>query len=255
MAMEMHDLYSPPMRPVDEARGAEAQLFGKKVFLRFTEPKNPKQAAGFDVPPRPNARNQKKHRSLLGFSHPEDNITPLLAVFTPMALIILISVVAKFMNLAALRDSSRWVAEVQARGLQFDLHTPVAFVLVAFGCFLFLQRYGSAIFPEATPAAKQPRKTNAAAFKTAGPPPPPLHARIRGVWYDLANFEHPGGPVALSLAKDRDATALFESHHYLIDHAKLMVILNKYKVKDEALQKELKTMSPKDDGGHYVWDK
>ena len=34
-----------------------------------------------------------------------------------------------------------------------------------------------------------------------------LYTRIRGVWYDLANFEHPGGPVALNLAKGRDSTA------------------------------------------------
>ena len=62
-----------------------------------------------------------------------------------------------------------------------------------------------------------------------------LHTRIRGVWYDLAKFDHPGGPIALHLCEGRDGTALFESHHYLIASKRLYAILNKYKV-DEKLQ-------------------
>ena len=46
------------------------------------------------------------------------------------------------------------------------------------------------------------------------------HTRIRGEWYNLQSFDHPGGPVAISLAMGRDATALFESHHYFIDHGR-----------------------------------
>ena len=34
--------------------------------------------------------------------------------------------------------------------------------------------------------------------------------RIHGKWYDVENFDHPGGPIMLSLGKGRDATGLFE---------------------------------------------
>ena len=34
--------------------------------------------------------------------------------------------------------------------------------------------------------------------------------RIHGKWYDVGDFNHPGGPIMIALGKDRDATALFE---------------------------------------------
>lgn len=34
--------------------------------------------------------------------------------------------------------------------------------------------------------------------------------RIHGKWYDVERFDHPGGPVMISLGKGRDATGLFE---------------------------------------------
>lgn len=79
-----------------------------------------------------------------------------------------------------------------------------------------------------------------------------LYTRIHGIWYDLGQYNHPGGPIALSLAKNRDATALFESHHFLssIDMRK---ILSKYKVSDSVAQ-VLTTIDPRDNGGHYVWE-
>jgi len=79
-----------------------------------------------------------------------------------------------------------------------------------------------------------------------------VYARIRGVWYDFAQFDHPGGPIALNLAKDRDATALFESHHLLVPARKLSSILSKYKVDDE-VAKNIHTLDPRDDGAHYEW--
>ena len=107
-----------------------------------------------------------------------------------------------------------------------------------------------------------------------------LHTRIRGIWYDLAAFNHPGGPIALHLCEGRDGTALFESHHYLIPSKRLYAILNKYKVRkaerslslpflaltnhklallffsqvDDELQKTIKTIDARDDGAHYVWE-
>ena len=60
-----------------------------------------------------------------------------------------------------------------------------------------------------------------------------LLTRIHDKWHDLSKFDHPGGPVALGLAKGRDATALFESHHYFIERQKLLQILAKYEVPPE----------------------
>lgn len=42
-----------------------------------------------------------------------------------------------------------------------------------------------------------------------------LVTRIHGRYYDVGEFDHPGGCPALECARDRDATALFESYHAL----------------------------------------
>lgn len=78
-----------------------------------------------------------------------------------------------------------------------------------------------------------------------------LYVQIRGVWYDLAKFNHPGGPVALKLAEGRDATAMFESHHLFIEHKKLYAILNKYKVTNKK-QHELQVLDKMK--SHYEWE-
>ncbi len=57
-----------------------------------------------------------------------------------------------------------------------------------------------------------------------------INTRIHGKLYDLSSFQHPGGPVALSLVQGRDGTALFESHHPFIPRKKLLQILSKYEV-------------------------
>jgi hypothetical protein len=88
--------------------------------------------------------------------------------------------------------------------------------------------------------------------------PTRLLTRIHGKWYDLRDFKHPGGPVALSLAGGRDATALFESHHPLTPRDKLQDILAKYLLPDQedaATAAALQGMIDKsDDGAHYVWN-
>ena len=53
---------------------------------------------------------------------------------------------------------------------------------------------------------------------------------IHGVWYDFTKFKHPGGPVALSLALHRDASALFEAHHPFTSRSKLRAVLKKYEI-------------------------
>lgn len=54
--------------------------------------------------------------------------------------------------------------------------------------------------------------------------------KIHDKYYDLSNFEHPGGPVALYAANGRDATCLFESHHIMSDKLIMDDILNRYKI-------------------------
>ena len=81
----------------------------------------------------------------------------------------------------------------------------------------------------------------------------PVYTKIRGKWYDFGQFNHPGGPIALSLVKDRDGTAMFESHHLLVPRLKLENILKKYQVCESKASK-LKLMN-ETDGGHFDWKK
>jgi fatty acid desaturase len=81
-----------------------------------------------------------------------------------------------------------------------------------------------------------------------------LYTRIHGKWYDLANFKHPGGPISLYLIKDRDGTALFESHHLFCRSREMLgLMLLKYKVNDRTANL-CATLDPRDDGGHYEWE-
>ena len=104
---------------------------------------------------------------------------------------------------------------------------------------IFLYCFGAYVFDEARSAKQNPHKH--------------LYTRIRGKWYDLATFTHPGGPVALNLVKDRDGTALFESHHLIVSSNKMQKLLAKYEVNIN-VAKNLKTMDPNDDGAHYIWE-
>jgi delta11-fatty-acid desaturase len=167
--------------------------------------------------------------------------SPDLTFSTPVAIVALASVIAKNINLGALTNPSNWADEVRSMDVS-PLKAPIAVTLSVYLFFKLFSIFGAKIFDEATGPCK---KTDSDHH---------LYTRIRGIWYDLAKFEHPGGPVAVNLAKNRDATALFESHHYLITHEKLYATLNKYKVSDD-LQKSLTTFDKRDDGAHYVWDK
>ena len=64
------------------------------------------------------------------------------------------------------------------------------------------------------------------------PKPTKLLTKIHDKWYDLTEFErhHPGGPVALGLARGRDATVMFESHHPFTQQKFLYAILEKYEI-------------------------
>jgi len=57
--------------------------------------------------------------------------------------------------------------------------------------------------------------------------------KIHNKYYDITNFNHPGGPMAIMAANRRDATVLFESHHPFSDHDMMRDILKKYEIHEE----------------------
>lgn len=73
------------------------------------------------------------------------------------------------------------------------------------------------------------------------------YTRIHDEWYDLTDFKHPGGLVALTLANLRDATALYESHHLNIKRDLLDQQLEKYKIQDPNLVSKLQHNMAKED--------
>ncbi len=56
---------------------------------------------------------------------------------------------------------------------------------------------------------------------------------VRGKKYDLSKFNHPGGPIAMSLAKGRDADLLIRSYHPFAED-KVRAVLEKYAVPKSA---------------------
>jgi len=61
---------------------------------------------------------------------------------------------------------------------------------------------------------------------------------IHGRRYDLSAFQdqHPGGPWALQLGRNRDCTGLFESYHVFSDMAKLQKIMARYELPESKNQ-------------------
>lgn len=56
-----------------------------------------------------------------------------------------------------------------------------------------------------------------------------LLTRIHNKYYDLTDFKHPGGPIALSLISNRDGTELYESHH-IYSTKPIDLILSRYEI-------------------------
>ena len=51
-------------------------------------------------------------------------------------------------------------------------------------------------------------------------------SKINGKYYDLSNFNHPGGEIALWHSYGRDATILFKSYHPFVSEKKLESIVS-----------------------------
>ena len=69
--------------------------------------------------------------------------------------------------------------------------------------------------------------------------------KILGRYYDLTEFKHPAGPIAIACADGRDSTELFMSHH----------LFTKKDVKDILSQYEIQN-PPEEipDNGVYDWE-
>jgi delta11-fatty-acid desaturase len=79
--------------------------------------------------------------------------------------------------------------------------------------------------------------------------------KIHNKYYDITNFAHPGGPVAIMAANRRDATALFESHHPFSDRTMMDNILKKYEMKEECEKCENYLLpGEKENGAIFDWE-
>ena len=63
--------------------------------------------------------------------------------------------------------------------------------------------------------------------------------KIYNKYYDLTNFNHPGGDEAIWHSYNIDSTTLFESYHILSDRKKLLNILDKFEIKPSNKIKKL----------------
>jgi delta11-fatty-acid desaturase len=79
--------------------------------------------------------------------------------------------------------------------------------------------------------------------------------KIHNKYYDITNFNHPGGLVAIMMVNRRDATALFESHHPFSDHATMYAELQKYEMQEECEKCENYLLpGEKENGNIFDWN-
>jgi len=79
--------------------------------------------------------------------------------------------------------------------------------------------------------------------------------KIHNKYYDITNFNHPGGPIAIMAANRRDATALFESHHPFSDRNMMNDILKKYEMHEEREKCENYLLpGEKENGDLFDWE-
>ena len=79
--------------------------------------------------------------------------------------------------------------------------------------------------------------------------------KIHNKYYDITNFAHPGGPIAIMAANRRDATALFESHHPFSDRTMMNDLLKKYEMHEECEKCENYLLpGEKENGAIFDWE-
>jgi fatty acid desaturase len=81
-----------------------------------------------------------------------------------------------------------------------------------------------------------------------------LITKIHGRYYDVGKFKHPGGCPAIECARDRDATALFESYHALY-RTRPVRALAKFEIAPEQAESDRRFLAEKRFGeAEYDWD-
>ena len=79
--------------------------------------------------------------------------------------------------------------------------------------------------------------------------------KIHNKYYDITNFAHPGGPIAIMAANRRDATTLFESHHPFSDRTMMNNVLKKYEMNEEREKCENYLLpGEKENGDIFDWE-
>ena len=82
----------------------------------------------------------------------------------------------------------------------------------------------------------------------------PLITQVHGRYYNLQGFSHPGGCPALECARNRDATALFESYHALHRDRPLQM-LKRYEVAPEEAEADGRFLAEKRFGAtSFDWE-
>jgi len=75
--------------------------------------------------------------------------------------------------------------------------------------------------------------------------------KIHDKWYNMSGFDHPGGPVMMKLAENRNATALFEAHHPFTSRKYLETILKKYET--DPSNGDCTFLDKRDSAEEFVW--
>ena len=99
--------------------------------------------------------------------------------------------------------------------------------------------------------SEKPGKSEKSSAPDSGPS---LITRIHGRYYDVGKFDHPGGCPAIECARDRDATALFESYHAL-HRARPLRVLAEFEITPEQAEGADRFLAEKRFGeSGYDWE-
>lgn len=71
--------------------------------------------------------------------------------------------------------------------------------------------------------------------------------KIHGKYYDLTDFNHPGGDDAIWNSYGRDATVMFEQYHPMVNKTFLETTLNRYEVPENKIMEAKKHLLPDED--------
>jgi len=138
-----------------------------------------------------------KQRHRLNSYHAENHAVFSLSSIshTTLGVVILSFVLRRMSEVRRTPPFEKWYTEITQFEIYWEYRDTIYFLILVVLFALVLRYFSWFLLDETRHVKNHPHKH--------------VYARIRGVWYDFAQFDHPGGPIVLNLAKDRDATALF----------------------------------------------